>query len=344
MMIKHTLNSDGLFRHSIRSKLISMVVALICIMASTEKTNAQMQAGQVDIFMGVDFNYRDILHNGRVFDLLINLTPGVKWNMGHRWEAAAQVYIPVLNQFGDRYKRVRLNMAVLSKQLALWNRLKLKISGGLFGNERYGLDIKAQLLFNRWLALSGEIGYTGYCSMAAGWEASKIDRLTALLGPEVYLAPWQTQFVVRGGRFIFGDYGGIGEAFRHFKHVSVGLYAQYSSKAKENFGFKIIVMLPPYKRPARRRVNFRPASNFRITYNNNAEEYANRSYMTDPEQNERTGWFDRDLLPWGPETITPDFTYREKSHRESSDSIKATTVEQTEIIEVESIEAPTPSR
>lgn len=344
MTFRYRLNSDILLYRCFRARLLTMAVAFICLLASPGKMHAQMQAGQVDIFMGVDFNYRDIFHNGRVFDLLINLTPGVKWNMGHRWEAAAQVYIPVLNQFGERYKRVRLNMAVLSKQLALWNRLKLKISAGLFGNERYGLDLKAQLLFNRWLALSSEIGYTGYCSMAAGWEASKIDRLTALLGPEVYLAPWQTQFVVRGGRFVFGDYGGIAEVFRHFKHVSVGLYVQYSSKAKENFGFKIVAMLPPYKRPARRRVNFRPASNFRITYNNHANEYANRTYFTDPEQNERSGWFDRDLLPWGPETIASDFTYREKKLRENSDSVKMMPVEQVEIIEVETIEAPTPSR
>ena len=65
--------------------------------------------------MGADFNYRDIYFNNRVYDVLLNLTPGIKWNMGHRWEVAAQVFVPVVNQYGDRYKKVRLNMAVLSK-------------------------------------------------------------------------------------------------------------------------------------------------------------------------------------------------------------------------------------
>lgn len=33
------------------------------------------------------------------------------------------------------------------------------------------------------------------------------------------------------------------------------------------------------------------------------------NYMTDPEENERTGWFDRDLLPWGIDLKQPaDFT------------------------------------
>lgn len=274
-----------------------------------------MRPGQVDIFMGLDFNYRDLYFNKRVFDVLINLTPGIKWNMGHRLEAAAQLFIPVINQYGDRYKNIRLNMAVLSKQMSFGTRLKMKASVGLFGSERYGLDLKAMVLINSWLALSGDIGMTGYCSMANGWEASGIGRFTAIAGPEFYLAPWQTQIALRGGRFLYEDYGIIGEGFRHFKHVSVGAYGQYSNIGKGNFGFKIIVMLPPYKR-TRRKVNFRPASNFRITYNNDADDYSNRSYFTDPEQNEREGWFDRDLLPWGTSTLPTDFQIKEKEKKE----------------------------
>ena len=103
----------------------------------------------------------------------------------------------------------------------------------------------------------------------------------------------------------------MGEGFRHFKHVSVGVYASYSDKGKENAGFKVVMMLPPYKRVARK-LNIRPASNFRLTYSVEANNYMNRTYNTDPEQNEREGWFDRDLLPWGTDTMPPDFTIRER--------------------------------
>ena len=99
---------------------------------------AQDKTGTVDLFMGVDFNYRDIYFNNRVYDVLINLTPGIRWNMGYRWEVAAQAHVPIVNQYGDRYKNVRLNMAVLSKQLAIGQHWKMKVSGGLFGMERYG--------------------------------------------------------------------------------------------------------------------------------------------------------------------------------------------------------------
>lgn len=272
----------------------------------------QQKAGTVDVFMGVDFNYRDIFWNGRVYDLLINLTPGVKWNMGHRWEVSAQALLPVVNQYGDRYKNVRLNMAVLSKQVAVGKHWRTKLSGGLFGSERYGLDWKNQFIVSQWLAFSAQVGWTGFCSMANGWEASTMKKVTMELGTDLYLQKWNTQLTLRGGRYIFGDYGITGEGFRHFKHTSVGFYASYSNKGKEDAGFKVVVMLPPYHRK-QRRVNVRPASNFRLTYSVEANSYANKRYMTDPEQNERTGWFDRDLLPWGQDTMEPDVVVKENT-------------------------------
>ncbi len=288
-----------------------LAACLFLMIAAPMRLSSQPRSGTVDIFMGADFNYRDIYFNNRVYDVLLNLTPGIKWNMGHRWEVAAQALVPVVNQYGDRYKKVRLNMAVLSKQLAVGEHWKMKLSGGLFGSERYGLDLKNMFVINPWLAFTAQMGWTGYCSMAVDWEASTMKKFTVEAGPEVYLHRWNTEISVRGGRYLYGDYGVTGEGYRHFKHVSVGIYASYSNKGKEDAGFKVIVMLPPYKRSARK-VNIRPASNFRLTYSVEANGYANATYFTDPEQNERTGWFDRDLLPWGTDTLTPDFTYKER--------------------------------
>lgn len=300
--------------------LLPLAMALLFLFPA----KAQMRPGQVDIFMGVDFNYRDMYHNGRVFDFLINLTPSVKWRLPHRWEVAGQVMIPVLNQYGHDYKYIRLNIATLSKQLSVGNRLRLKLSGGLFSFYRYGLDAKAMFIANKWLAFTGQVGFTGYCSMVDGWHASTMERLTFLVGPDFWIAPWTSEIWIRGGRFTYGDYGVQAEAFRHFRHVSVGAFVGYSSIEKENAGFKVVVMLPPYKR-TRRRVNFRPASNFRFTYRNDANLYGLREYATEPEENERTSWFDPDMLPWGTDTMQPDYVYsdpKSKAEKEAVDSIK----------------------
>ena len=228
-----------------QQKRIVIFFALFLFYGRIIQAQPSIPTGQVDIFVGVDFNYRDLFTNGRVYDLLINLTPGVKWNMGKGWQAAAQGFIPIVNQYGERYKKIRLNMAVLSKE-AHWNgKWFLKASGGLFGRERYGLDLKGIYVVNNWLALEAQAGLTGYCSMAVNWEASTPQRLTALAGADVYLSRWDTQFRARGGRFIYEDYGVIVEAMRHFNHCTVGVYGEYSNEGGKNAGFKVVMMIPP---------------------------------------------------------------------------------------------------
>lgn len=96
-----------------------------------------VRSGEVDVFMGVDLNYRDIFYD-KPYELLVNLTPGVKWNMGRQWQVAAQ----------------------------------------------------------------------------AGWTASTPARWTALAGADVYLSRWNTQLRLRGGRFVYEDYGDVSISVR----------------------------------------------------------------------------------------------------------------------------------
>ena len=108
------------------------LILLICLCVRVEAVLSQptVPAGQVDFFMGVDFNYRDITYD-KLYEFLINLTLGVKWNMGKQWQVAAQALIPVYNDYGERYKRIRLSMATLSKELYFKERYFLKVSGGM---------------------------------------------------------------------------------------------------------------------------------------------------------------------------------------------------------------------
>lgn len=268
-------------------------------------------AGQVDLFMGVDFHYRDIFYR-RLYDMLINLTPSMKWNMGKGWQTQTQVLVPVYNDYGGRYSHVRLNIASLSKELSFQDRLFVKASCGLFSEERYGIDLKGMFTVNDWFAIEAQTGITGYCLMADGWEASKLGRWTGLVGADLYIGQYNTQIRVRGGRYIYKDYGGIVEVMRHFRHCTVCVYGEYSDKGKENAGFKVVMMLPPYKR-RRNKVNFRPASNFRLTYNMDADAYANRMYKTEPEENEREGWFDVSSFHWGRNAVQQDFTEKSRT-------------------------------
>jgi len=112
----------------------------------------------VDLIAGVELNYRNIYYNNRLYDLLINLPPGVKWQMEKHWQIAMQGVVPV----------------------------------------------------NGWLAFDGQAGYTGYCSMAKDWECSRMDRINGWLGTRLYLEKYDTEFRLRGGRYIYEDYGVTG--------------------------------------------------------------------------------------------------------------------------------------
>ncbi len=294
-------------------KLKSIILSILLLVIYAKPVCAQClesQAGQIDIFSGVDFNYRDINHRN-LYEVLINLTPAIKWNMGKGWQSSVQGLIPIVNNYGARYKNIRLNLATLSKEMYFGDRLFLKATGGWFTNERYGVDLKGTYIINSWLAIVAQTGLTGFCSMAAGWEASTAKRWSGLAGVDLYSYSLDTQVRIRGGRYIYGDYGGSLELMRHFRHCSVGVYGEYSDAGGKNAGFKIVMMIPPYRR-GRHKVNVRPTSNFRLTYNVDADFYSNKMYNTDPEENEREGWFDRSKFKWGCNTTKCDFNLKEK--------------------------------
>ena len=267
----------------------------------------------VEIFAGAELLYRDIFFN-KLFEAVVNLTPGVKWNMGHNWQLAGQVIVPIYNDYGDRYKKVRLNMAVLSKEWDFKSNHFLKVSGGLFGLERYGLDVKWMYPVTSWFAVDAQLGLTGFCSMAVDWECSKMERVTGWAGARFYIPKVNTEFRLRGGRYLYNDYGAQVEVMRHFKHCTISAWAQYNDVDHENAGFKVVMMIPPYKRKARK-VQFRPASNFRLTHNFKSQAYAMKMYTTDPEENEREGYFNRTKLNWGANTMVPDFQLKKGGKR-----------------------------
>lgn len=110
----------------LRSRIGLWLLLCLLLLGVESKAQPTVRSGEVDVFMGVDLNYRDIFLS-KPYELLVNLTPGVKWNMGRQWQVAAQVLLPVYNDYGGYYKRVRLNMAVLSKEWYIGEKLFLCI-------------------------------------------------------------------------------------------------------------------------------------------------------------------------------------------------------------------------
>jgi hypothetical protein len=273
------------------------------------------EAGEVEVFAGADLRYADVNYV-RLYNVLLNLTPGIKWKMGNDWLLSAQVFLPLINEgYETKHNVVRLTNAVLAKQLHLGN-LHCKLSGGLFGLDRYGVDMRAMLPLTSWLLLQAQAGYTGYWRLAAGdavyrygnaVEETKavdfgaIDCITAIGGARLWLDRWNTEFFISGGRYVNEDIGVQLDVMRHFSHCTIDLFYQLrmgnrlkslvdEMTDRANGGFKVVMMIPPYKKSDHLRagrVVFRPASNFRLTNNVRSDTRSMRSYTTDPEENER---------------------------------------------------------
>ena len=298
---------------SFRRRIILTALITLFFFGAQPKSIGQSSAPGLDIFSGLDFNFRDINYITQ-YELLVRVTPGFKWDMGNHWQLAGQVYIPVINQFDEEFDYIQPNIFNLSKEFCLKN-LYLKTSAGLFSMNRYGLDVKAFLPIREWFAFEGQLGYTGFMLIRPYWEISPPNRFSCLLGGDIYLSQWNTQVRCVGGRYLYRDYGGEVEIMRHFNHTSVSLYGRWNNYEGLDAGFRVIIAIPPYHRK-HRAVNIRPASNFRMAYAVMYHPYTNKMYRTDPEENERDGWFSRDLLHWGSHTMQPDFIITELRKKE----------------------------
>lgn len=314
-----------------RLPLLGLVLAVV-LAAAPQRSWGQEQKPSLDIFSGFEVGLMDFTYFQQ-YNVSINLTPGFKWNMGNHWQLAGQARVLIVNQINSNLNRVYPTMLVLSKELKA-GPVYLKGSVGKFSNSRYGFDLKAFLPVTQWLAFEARAGYTGLLSLASGWNMSPLGRFTGTIGGDIYIPRWNTQLRGVIGKYVYTDWGFEADAMRHFNHASVGLYFKWSNIAGElnqngttfiqslpkglDGGFRVTVMLPPYKR-THRTVNFRPASNYTLAYLiRGIGQYrdANQLYFTDPEENVRDGWFSRDLLQWGSHTMEPDFKYQGKEEQE----------------------------
>jgi len=285
-----------------------------CGQARAQQNNAPVK--RLELFCGATLGYADTNWR-RLYDVQINATPGLRWHLGHDWSIAAQGIIPVVSE-GYTYREVtnkywRLNMVTVAHQLHFNGANQhFRLTAGLFGNQRYGADVRWAWPVNSWLLLNAEMGLTAPWIMGTDFKGHYDADLyggctmTGLVGADVYLQPYNIEFRLSGGRYVAGDYGSQLDVMRHFKHITLLAYAQLrmgeleenpfdNKQYRTNGGFKIIWMLPPYKKSSRK-VVVRPASNFVLSHSSRAGGQSMQTYMIDPEENSRERLVDVD---WG---------------------------------------------
>lgn len=256
-------------------------------------------AFKIDITFEPDLWYRSVSYD-QMYDVIVNILPTVNIAMGKGWNFNAQLIVPLFNDgYSERYSNVRPNIITAGKLFRFGKKHYLSATAGLFTEERYGVDVRYFYPINNHFSIDCRLGVTGYCSMAWGWECSTMKRVSGFAGVQYYNKATNIQAGIKGGRFIYGDYGGQVDIVRHFKYVAIGLIAQYSDAMKLNGGFSITIALPPYRQKRRHRVSVMPSNYFYLTYNAGTEPFAGRYYRVDSNENPAGGGFNPLFMEWG---------------------------------------------
>ena len=240
----------------------------------------------------------------QVYQSLWELKPALEVNLWPGARFSYQLVIPVFTDFFEnRYHLVHPGVISLSQRFRdPWHLNILgKFTVGQFTNSRFGAALEAAYWFPNerfWvdtqLGLVSEASFVGFKWMFM-WEPQFVWNVAG----NYYNAALNTQFTLRAQRFLFGDYGLKFEMVRHFRHCSIGFYAERgllfeegltlkpkSVQPHSNGGFRIHVSLPPYRQ---RRHGYVPrittSGQTSFDYNANNERYYYKEFRTEASDN-----------------------------------------------------------
>jgi len=228
--------------------------------------------------------------------LEIELWPGARFSY--------QLVVPVFTDFFDvRSHLVHPGLISFSQRFRdPWHlNIQGKLTLGQFTNDRFGAALEAAYWFPNerfWvdtqLGLVSPAQFVGFRWQYA-WEPAFLWNVAG----NYYNAALQTQFTLRAQRFIYGDYGLKFEMVRHFRHVSVGFYAERGLlfsrfgglmpadvQPHTNGGFRVHISLPPYRARRYGRIP-RVTTSGQLTYDYNAnnEQVYYKEFRTEAADN-----------------------------------------------------------
>lgn len=229
----------------------------------------------------------------RVYDIVLNLSPAISVSFWKGMKLTGQVIFPIVNDYGARYEQIRPGFLTLSQTVRLPQRTLLTGTVGFYNNFRWGIDVYAKHIFKDerfWMDL--RLGYTGkgYFDNWAFYHGVKWT-LTGTVSANFFLPRWNTQFSLRGDRYLLEEYGMRADMVRHFRYTSIGFYAMKvfgrddAANNGFNAGFLFQIALPPYKYKRKGYIPRVVGGDFGIRYNAGNEKQYGDGYKTNPDDN-----------------------------------------------------------
>ncbi|NDV58371.1 hypothetical protein [Bacteroides sp. 519] len=245
---------------------------------------------KVDIVVYPELHFRNYKLS-RIYDVVFNLSPSIEISLWPGMKLAGQIVFPIVNDYGSKYEQIRPGFVTLSQTVRLPKCTFLTATMGTFNNFRGGFDVEIKhYLKDERFSIQAHLGYTraGEYDNWAYYHDKKWT-LTASLGANFYWPEYNTQFKIRGERYIREEYGVTGEMFRHFRHTSIGFYlslVEHAGNNGLNGGFVFQIAIPPYKQ---KRKGYFPRvmmGDFGLKYNAGNEEVYGKKYRSRADKND----------------------------------------------------------
>lgn len=245
---------------------------------------------KVDILVYPQLSFKNLIIT-QIYQVLFTLNPAVEISLWPGMKLTGQLIVPVYNDgYGYLQDKVHPGFITLSQRFRLPFNIKGMATVGYFSADRYGADLQLFYPFkDERFSLEGRIG-----SVAIGyWNGFNLHYDTEFsttwsLGANFYWPRYNTSFSLKGEQYLMGEKGVKFEMIRHFRYASVGFYAQKAKEANSNGGFRIQVLLPPYKYK-RFKNKYIPrlstSYNMGIVYNAGNERYYYRQYRSAADEN-----------------------------------------------------------
>ncbi len=251
--------------------------------------------GKIDLVFYPEFYFRNI-RLSVMYEVLLNLNPTIEVSLWKGMKFTGQLVLPIINEYGYLYEKVRPGIVTLSQSFRLPYRTNLTLTAGFFSDFRHGFSAYAEhyLPRNAWgqFWLDARLDWTKY-GRFDGWVYKHADgsMVTGQLGVNYYWKRHNTQLSLRGHRFLQGEYGVRFQAIRHFRIVSIGLYATKIQKMPKyghhgyDAGFMFALNFPPRKS---KRHGYWPrlqAGDMSLRYSAGGDKRYGFSFMTAPDDN-----------------------------------------------------------
>jgi len=189
----------------------------------------------------------------------VNLVSTLKSSLWKGMNLSYDLILPLQNDFGSRQDSVRPGAVVLNQTLRLPGSYFVSVSGGIFSQERYGVDIEAKKYFlNGDLSAGLDLGCTSYLSFSGMGKFfySKSFLITGSLNCAYRVESLDLTLGLTAGKFLIGDKSLRADISREFGETVIGFFALRSSEGLNNGGISVSIPLFPsrYWKPGAVRV------------------------------------------------------------------------------------------